>query len=77
MNPDVTEFPLAAFAAVGLDEGRMRAWALIRSASLGADAHRSGGDRPAEKKRSPPGRGAAWRAFGTEMQRPRKTVDPG
>ncbi len=62
MNPDVTELPLAAFATVGLDEGRMRAWALIRSASLGADAHRSGGDRPAEKKRSPPGRGAAWRA---------------
>jgi len=39
MEPGVTERRLAAFAAAGLDEGRMRAWALIRGAYLGADAH--------------------------------------
>jgi hypothetical protein len=33
----VTEQRLAAFAAAGLDEGRMRAWAVIRGAYLGAD----------------------------------------
>jgi streptomycin 6-kinase len=32
-----TERRLAAFAAAGLDEGRMRAWAVIRGAYLGAD----------------------------------------
>ena len=37
MELDVTERRLAAFAAVGLDEARMRAWALIRGAYLGAD----------------------------------------
>jgi streptomycin 6-kinase len=37
MRPDVTERRLAAFAAAGLDEGRMRAWAVIRGAYLGAD----------------------------------------
>jgi streptomycin 6-kinase len=38
MRRDVTERRLAAFAAAGLDEGRMRKWALIRGAYLGADA---------------------------------------
>jgi streptomycin 6-kinase len=37
MRLDETERRLAAFAAVGLDEGRMRAWAVIRGAYLGAD----------------------------------------
>ena len=37
MRRDVTERRLAAFAAVGLDEERMRAWAVIRGAYLGAD----------------------------------------
>ena len=37
MRRDVTERRLAAFAATGLDEDRMRAWALIRGAYLGAD----------------------------------------
>jgi len=37
MRLDVTERRLAAFAAAGLDEERMRAWALIRGAYLGAD----------------------------------------
>ncbi len=37
MKLDVTERRLAAFAAAGLDEGRMRAWAVIRGAYLGAD----------------------------------------
>ena len=37
MRLDVTERRLAAFAAAGLDEGRMRAWAVIRGAYLGAD----------------------------------------
>ena len=37
MKLDVTERRLAAFAAAGLDEGRMRAWAMIRGAYLGAD----------------------------------------
>jgi len=36
MDLDVTERRLAAFAAAGLDEGRMRAWAVIRCACLGA-----------------------------------------
>jgi streptomycin 6-kinase len=35
---DVTERRLAAFAAAGLDEERMRKWAVIRGAYLGADA---------------------------------------
>ena len=39
MRLDVTERRLEAFAAAGLDEGRMRAWALIRGAYLGADEH--------------------------------------
>ena len=38
MRRDVTERRLAAFAAAGLDEERMRQWAVIRGASLGADA---------------------------------------
>ena len=33
----MTERRLAAFAAAGLDEARMRAWAAIRGAYLGAD----------------------------------------
>jgi streptomycin 6-kinase len=37
MRRDVTERRLAAFAAAGLDEGRMRAWAVIRASYLGAD----------------------------------------
>jgi streptomycin 6-kinase len=37
MRLDVTERRLAAFAAAGLDEERMRAWAVIRAAYLGAD----------------------------------------
>jgi streptomycin 6-kinase len=38
MRLDVTERRLAAFAAAGLDEGRMRAWAVIRGAYLQTDA---------------------------------------
>lgn len=34
---DVTERRLAAFASAGLDEARMRAWAVIRGSYLGAD----------------------------------------
>ena len=41
MRPDVTERRLAAFAAAGLDEERMRTWAVIRGAYLGADANES------------------------------------
>jgi streptomycin 6-kinase len=37
MRRDVTERRLAAFAAAGLDAWRMRAWAVIRGAYLGAD----------------------------------------
>jgi streptomycin 6-kinase len=37
MRLDVTERRLAAFAAAGLDEQRMRMWAVIRGAYLGAD----------------------------------------
>jgi streptomycin 6-kinase len=37
MRRDVTERRLAAFAAAGLDEWRMRAWAVIRGSYLGAD----------------------------------------
>jgi streptomycin 6-kinase len=37
MRLDVTERRLAAFAASGLDEERMRAWAVIRGAYLDAD----------------------------------------
>jgi streptomycin 6-kinase len=37
MRLDVTERRLRAFAAAGLDEGRMRMWAVIRGAYLGAD----------------------------------------
>jgi len=36
MTLEVTERRLAAFAAAGLDESRMRAWAVIRCACLGA-----------------------------------------
>lgn len=36
MRPDVTERRIAAFAAAGLDEERIRAWAVIRGAYLGA-----------------------------------------
>jgi len=39
MKLDVSERRLAAFAAAGLDERRMRAWTLIRRAYLGADEH--------------------------------------
>jgi streptomycin 6-kinase len=39
MRRDLTERRLAAFAAAGLDEERMRAWAVIRGAYLGADEH--------------------------------------
>ncbi len=37
MRLDVTERRLAAFAAAGLDQERMRAWAVIRGAYLGSD----------------------------------------
>lgn len=37
MRLDLTERRLAAFAAAGLDEERMRAWAVVRGAYLGAD----------------------------------------
>ena len=37
MRLDVTERRLAAFAAAGLDNDRMRAWTVIRGAYLGAD----------------------------------------
>jgi streptomycin 6-kinase len=37
MRRDVTERRLAAFASAGLDDWRMRAWALIRASYLGAD----------------------------------------
>jgi streptomycin 6-kinase len=37
MRPDVTERRLRAFAEAGLDERRMRMWAVIRCAYLGAD----------------------------------------
>jgi len=36
MRPDVTEQRLQAFAEAGLDQERMRAWAVIRGAYLGA-----------------------------------------
>ncbi len=36
---ETMERRLQAFAAAGLDEGRMRAWAVIRGAILGADEH--------------------------------------
>ena len=38
-----TERRLAAFAAAGLDQERMRAWAVIRGAYLGSDAERGAG----------------------------------
>ncbi len=38
---DVTERRLAAFAAAGLDEERMRAWSVIRGAYLGAGENES------------------------------------
>lgn len=37
MRRDVTERRLTAFAAAGLDDWRMRAWAVIRASYLGAD----------------------------------------
>jgi len=37
MRRDVTERRLTAFAAAGLDEERMRMWAVVRGAYLGAD----------------------------------------
>jgi streptomycin 6-kinase len=37
MSAAVTERRLEAFAAAGLDQGRMRAWAVIRAAYLGVD----------------------------------------
>ena len=37
MRRDVTERRLAAFAAAGLDDGRMRVWAVIRGAYLSSD----------------------------------------
>jgi streptomycin 6-kinase len=39
MRLDVTERRLAAFAAAGLDEWRMRAWAVIRGSYLRVDEH--------------------------------------
>ena len=39
MSLDVTERRLAVFASAGLDEGRMRAWTVIRGAYLVADRH--------------------------------------
>ena len=39
MSREVAEGRLAAFAAAGLDQGRMRRWAVIRGAYLGADEH--------------------------------------
>ncbi|MGZ4441076.1 MAG: aminoglycoside phosphotransferase family protein, partial [Gaiellaceae bacterium] len=36
MTLEVTERRLATFAAAGLDEGRMRAWSVIRGAYLGS-----------------------------------------
>jgi streptomycin 6-kinase len=41
MTLDRTERRLAAFAAAGLDQERMRAWTVIRLAHLGADEHAS------------------------------------
>ena len=41
MRRDVTERRLAAFAAAGLDEERMRIWSVIRGACLGADEDES------------------------------------
>jgi streptomycin 6-kinase len=41
MRLDLTERRLAAFATAGLDDGRMRRWAVIRGAYLGADEHES------------------------------------
>ena len=41
MRRDVTERRLAAFAAAGLDEERMRIWGVIRGAYLGADENES------------------------------------
>jgi streptomycin 6-kinase len=41
MTLEVTERRLAAFAAAGLDESRMRAWAVIRCAHLGADKNQA------------------------------------
>jgi streptomycin 6-kinase len=37
MRRDLTEARLAAFAAAGLDDGRMRAWAVIRGAYLSSN----------------------------------------
>ncbi len=42
MRQDVTERRIAAFAAAGLDEGRIRAWSVIRGAYLGADPDEAG-----------------------------------
>jgi streptomycin 6-kinase len=42
MRRDVTEHRLASFAATGLDQERMRAWAVIRGAYLGVDPHTAG-----------------------------------
>ena len=41
MTLDRTERRLAAFAAAGLDQERMRAWTVIRLAHLGADERAS------------------------------------
>jgi streptomycin 6-kinase len=41
MTLEVTERRLAAFAAAGLDESRMRAWAVIRLANLGANENQA------------------------------------
>jgi streptomycin 6-kinase len=41
MERDTTERRLAAFAAAGLDEERMRVWGVIRGAYLGADENES------------------------------------
>jgi hypothetical protein len=39
MRKDVTEQRLAAFAEAGLDQERMRAWAVVRGAYLRTDQH--------------------------------------
>jgi streptomycin 6-kinase len=41
MTLETTERRLAAFAAAGLDEERMRAWSVIRGAYLDADENES------------------------------------
>jgi streptomycin 6-kinase len=42
MRLDVTERRIAAFTALGLDEHRIRSWAIIRGACLGTDGDEAG-----------------------------------